>query len=339
MLRPELNQSSDHIPTSTRIALNSKVQTIRERRAWKLTNIRKLREAEKRALLPKTPRYPAEIDAYTVSIQNILQEVIETSVPWARPSKYAKPFWNNECSVITKETRRLRRIWSNFRDISDWITYPKSNYRNQKIIQKAKRLSFRKEIEKATESPTGLMRLAKWVKDKSDQTREIPKMPNLVRDDYVAETFEEKSDMLKQKIYTPVPPADLSDIEGLFYPSPPQCPMIITKLVVIEAIRRLKPDTASGPNRIANRIVKACSEKLIELLTLLFQACVDQAYHPRAFKTANTITLKKRGKDDYSAPNAYRPIALLKTLGKVLESIILQKINHLAETYRLLPDT
>ena len=73
---------------------------------------------------------------------------------------------------------------------------------NKKFIQKAKRLSFRKEIEKATES-TGLWRLAKWAKDKSDQTREIPKMPNLVRDDQVAETFEEKSDMLKQKIFYP----------------------------------------------------------------------------------------------------------------------------------------
>ena len=84
------------------------------------------------------------------------QVVIETSLPWARPSKYAKPFWNNKCSVITKETRRLRLVWSNSRDISDWITYTKSNHRKQKIIEKAKRLSFRKEIEKATESPTCL---------------------------------------------------------------------------------------------------------------------------------------------------------------------------------------
>ena len=66
MSRPELNQSSYHILISTRIALNSEVQTIRQRRAWKLTNTRKLREAEKRAPPPKTPRSPAEIDAYTV---------------------------------------------------------------------------------------------------------------------------------------------------------------------------------------------------------------------------------------------------------------------------------
>ena len=110
MSRPELNQLSDHVTISTRITLNSEAQTTRERRAWKLTDMEKLREAEKRAPPPRTPRSPAEIDAYTVSIQKFLQEVIEIAVPWARPSKYAKPFWNDECSVITKETRRLRRV-------------------------------------------------------------------------------------------------------------------------------------------------------------------------------------------------------------------------------------
>ena len=90
-------------------------------------------------------------------------------------------------------------------------------------------------------------------------------MPNLVQDDQIAETFEEKSDMLKQKFFPPSPPADLSDIEGSLYPSPPQCPMIITKLEVTEAIGRLKRDTAPGPGGTANRIVEACSEKLVEI--------------------------------------------------------------------------
>ena len=116
-------------------------------------------------------------------------------------------------------------------------------------------------------------------------------MLNLVRDDQIAETFEEGLDMLKQKFFLPAPPVDLSDIYSLFFTSPPQYLMIITKLEVMAAIRRLKPDTAPGSDGIPNRM-KACSEKLVELLTLLFQACVEQVYYPRAFKTANTITLK-----------------------------------------------
>ena len=248
MSRPELNQSSAHIPISTRITLDSEPQTIIERRAWKLLNMEKLREAEKQAPPITTPRSHAEIDAYTVSIQKFLQEVINAAVPWARPSKYAKPFWNDDCSVITKETRRLRRVWTNSRDLSDWLTYTKSNHRKQKVIQKAKRLSFRKEIEKATESSMGLWRLAKWAKDKGEKTRELPKMPNLIKDGQIASTFEEKTDMLKQKFFPPAPPADLSDIEGSFYPSPPHCPIIVTRSEVTESIRRLKPDTAPGPD-------------------------------------------------------------------------------------------
>lgn len=56
-------------------------------------------------------------------------------------------------------------------------------------------------------------------------------------------------------------------------------------------------------------------------------------------KTACTVMLKKPGKGDYTSPSAYRPIALLNTLGKVLEAVISNRIKFIAETYNLLPDT
>lgn len=49
--------------------------------------------------------------------------------------------------------------------------------------------------------------------------------------------------------------------------------------------------------------------------------------------------LRKPGKADYSNPSAYRPIALLNTLGKTLESVIASRIRETAESYGLLPDT
>ena len=61
-------------------------------------------------------------------------------------------------------------------------------------------------------------------------------------------------------------------------------------------------------------------------------------YHPKAFRTAITVVLKKPRKPSYSDPAAYRPIALLNTLGKVLEAIIARRISNLAERYNLLPD-
>jgi hypothetical protein len=51
----------------------------------------------------------------------------------------------------------------------------------------------------------------------------------------------------------------------------------------------------------------------------------------------NTVPLRKLGKGDYSVPEAWRPIALLNTLGKVLECVIAQQILSLSEEHSLLP--
>ena len=216
----------------------------------------------------------------------------------------------------------------------------KSNNKKQKIIQKVKKLSFCQEISKATESPQGLWKLAKWAKNKSQSAREIPKMPTLVLNSQTASTFEEKSEILKSTFFPPPPLADLSDIPGSFYLTPCSCPMIISKSEVLGTLQQLNVDKASGPNGISNKILKVCAIKLLELLTPLFQACVNQAHYPQVFKMANTITIKKPGKKetDYAIPKGYCPIALLNTLGKVMESIMGKKISYLAETHQLLSE-
>lgn len=49
--------------------------------------------------------------------------------------------------------------------------------------------------------------------------------------------------------------------------------------------------------------------------------------------------LRKHGKDDYSHPKAYRPIALPSTIAKLLESIIATRMSYMVEAYNLLPPT
>ena len=47
--------------------------------------------------------------------------------------------------------------------------------------------------------------------------------------------------------------------------------------------------------------------------------------------------MRKPSKPDYTKPNAYRPIALESTIGKILESIAAEILSYLSETYELLP--
>ena len=79
--------------------------------------------------------------------------------------------------------------------------------------------------------------------------------------------------------------------------------------------------------------------QLAAALTLITQACLDWEYYPQAFKTARTRALRNLGKGDYQAPKSWRPIALLETLGKVVESVIAVRIREFAGTAGLLPGT
>ena len=60
-------------------------------------------------------------------------------------------------------------------------------------------------------------------------------------------------------------------------------------------------------------------------------------HFPQPFKETTTLVLRKSNKPNYTKPNAYRPIALESTIGKVLESIMAEHISYLCETFNLLP--
>jgi hypothetical protein len=51
------------------------------------------------------------------------------------------------------------------------------------------------------------------------------------------------------------------------------------------------------------------------------------------------VVLRKLQKPTYDVAKAYRPIALLNTLGKVLEKIVARRVSALAEEHDLLPNT
>ena len=72
---------------------------------------------------------------------------------------------------------------------------------------------------------------------------------------------------------------------------------------------------------------------------MIYNAALRNGYHPREWKQAITLALRKPNKADYAVCGAYRPIALLNTIGKILESIIARRISKLAKTYNLLPNT
>lgn len=95
---------------------------------------------------------------------------------------------------------------------------------------------------------------------------------------------------------------------------------------------------APGSDGITNLVITKAPETLATALAALLNVCVSDGCYPTSWKQANTIILKKPGKPDYTDATAYRPIALLSCLSKVLEATIASTMQPFAETNKILPD-
>jgi hypothetical protein len=71
-------------------------------------------------------------------------------------------------------------------------------------------------------------------------------------------------------------------------------------------------------------------------LTLLANTCLKLKHYPAFLKSSRTIVLRKPGKSSYKSLSAWRLIALLKTIGKVIKKLLVRRIRNLAEEHHLL---
>ena len=301
-VRIDLQYGSDHRPIVTELEWGWEKPPVAKRRAWKKLQEESIqKEVDKGSkalrstlgtpdLLTKT-----QIDAYLDKIMGGFNEIVELTVPWAKPSKKARSFWNADCARVVKKAKQCLRDYH-----SDNNEYTKEALRlaereKNSIIDKAKTLDFRQGVHKASKTPAGVWKLAKWGRERSMLPKELPQFPSL-RDSAtksMVSTFEGKVKILRETFFPPPITADLSDIATASYPVPITTSQKIEEKEIAKAIRRPAPDKAPGISGIPNRFLRAVLPNLGGCITHLFQACWNLGYHPRKFKEANTIILKK----------------------------------------------
>jgi hypothetical protein len=130
----------------------------------------------------------------------------------------------------------------------------------------------------------------------------------------------------------------LADIQSAEYSSQIELPAI-TEKEVRDAIRAASPFKAPGPDGIVNRALQTGARLVATHLTSMFNRSLRLGYCPSHFRESTTAVLRKPGKDNYTVPKAYRPIALLNTVGKVMDAVIARRLNYLVETHHVLPET
>jgi hypothetical protein len=87
-------------------------------------------------------------------------------------------------------------------------------------------------------------------------------------------------------------------------------------------------EIAPGDDEIRFSFLKALGEPVTQALTHLTNASLRLERLPPFLKRARSIVIKKPGKNMRYIPSAWRPIALLKTIGKVIEKVVAKRIRE-----------
>ena len=103
---------------------------------------------------------------------------------------------------------------------------------------------------------------------------------------------------------------------------------------VVKLLTNLNMNKTSGPDNIANKVLKACTEELAPITSHIFQLSLATGELPSDWRNANITPIFKKG-DKHTASN-YRPVLLTCVCCKLLEHIICRHILKHLENNRIL---
>ncbi|KAF8703070.1 hypothetical protein AX14_014236 [Amanita brunnescens Koide BX004] len=133
-----------------------------------------------------------------------------------------------------------------------------------------------------------------------------------------------------------------NSVSETFLASIPQVPQRLWPLIspheISEMLALTSNSSAPGPDHITWYHLKQIlsQEQVLEAVCLMFNNVCSSSTWPSWFKESTSVIIPKPKKLDYSVPKAYRPIALLNTLSKLLTKIIAHRMQHDAAMSSLL---
>ena len=112
----------------------------------------------------------------------------------------------------------------------------------------------------------------------------------------------------------------------------------VSQKEIWDALRPTTNSSAPGPDHVTWRHLKlalSLPETDVSLMALYNRICFTGTW-PTHFKESTSVIIPKLNKPDYTIPKAYRPIALLNTLGKLLTKILANRLQHDAAEHGIL---
>ncbi|CAB0043541.1 unnamed protein product [Trichogramma brassicae] len=117
-------------------------------------------------------------------------------------------------------------------------------------------------------------------------------------------------------------------------PPPLQAGAIVPAVTMEElpgACRRIKNHTAPGLDGVPNAAIKIAIATHPDIFLQVYKACLQTGVFPACWKRQRLVLLPKPGKQ-LEEPSSYMPLCMLDTAGKILERLICDRLEAIAES-------
>lgn len=294
---------------------------------------------------PRPIEDQASLDEACQKVTEAIQGTITVQVPTSEISPKAKRWWTKELTALRRNANRLGRKASKFKRFPEHhihTEYEEAKKRYSKEIERSKRQHWRDWLERA-EDPD-IWTASKYISATSAMDGSGTRIPTLqvqVGEAVTKATTNEEKSKLLVRTFFPTKRDETEegqDVEGTEEVTRPICKMKkVTRDQISRHIAKLKPYKAPGPDGIPNIVLTKCADLLLDRLFHIYNAMFKHKLFYEPWKKFTTVVLRKPGKPKYNTPKAYRPIALINTLIKVLTAVLAEQLMYYAEKHKLLP--
>ena len=94
------------------------------------------------------------------------------------------------------------------------------------------------------------------------------------------------------------------------------------------AVSSLGERKAPGVDGITGEIFKGAFKLFPNYVTAIYNGCLRQGTFPTRWKRAKVIPVIKPGKENSDDVSKFRPISLINVGGKILEKVLINRINY-----------
>ena len=259
----------------------------------------------------------------------VINDALDKACP-LRPARLLpdeKDWYNNDHKFLNNRTKRKYKAYRRFPVASKRKAFVKAKRSYHKACQRGKKNSWRLFVE-STSNETNMAKLFRIAQRRDRRSINTLRKPDGSLTEPGIETIQTLTNAHFPAAHTGTEPVQYdashkiltSDLEDSFS-------TWISPSLVRKSLRLFKPNKAAGPDGLKPLVFKYLPDNAIDVLTLIYKACVALGHTPKLWRDTKVIFLPKPGKEIYDIPKSYRPISLSNFPLKGLERLAVWKMD------------